>query len=237
MDGIEGQYNITAGETVIGLQGFYGRIDSEKADVNAMRGLAVTVDRGASSFRVSHILGRVQYVTPDIDALFNTYRNLPIPALAAAATRLDPRDVDGSFSGIGYSYDPGDWFLRSEVIRADYAPSISGKTTSGYASVGYRHGSLTPSLTVAHVDVRGQEMPGALDPFGLLNGAVASNNANRHSYSAALRWDVRDNVAVKFQASRVQNHAGSFGSLDNIQPGFQPGRGYNLLSASVDFVF
>ena len=79
--------------------------------------------------------------------------------------------------------------------------------------------------------------PAALDPFGLLNGAVASNNANRHSYSAALRWDVRDNVAVKFQASRVQNHAGSFGSLDNIQPGFQPGRGYSLLSASVDFVF
>lgn len=237
MDGIEGLYNITAGDTVIGIQGFYGRIDSEKADVDAMRGVAVLVDRGASSFRISHIVGRAHYVTDDINTLFNTYRNLPIPALAAVAARLDPRNMDGSFSGIGYSYDPGDWFLRSEVIRADYAPSISGKTTSGYASVGYRHGSLTPSFTVAHVDVRGQEMPGALDPFGLLNGAVASNNGDRHSYTAALRWDVRDNIAVKLQASRVQNHAGSFGSLDNIQPGFQPGRGYSLLSASVDFVF
>ena len=237
MDGIEGQYNISAGDTVIGIQGFYGRIDSEKAAVDAMRGVAVTVDRGASSFRASHILGRVQYVTNDINLLFDTYRNLPIPALAEMAARLDPREVDGSFSGIGYSYDPGDWFLRSEVIRADYAPSISGKTTSGYASVGYRHGSLTPSLTLAHVDVRGYEMPGALDPFGMLNMAAALNNTRRHSYTAALRWDVRDNIAVKLQASRVQNHAGSFGSLDNIQPGFQPGRGYSLLSASVDFVF
>lgn len=29
MDGIEGQYNISAGDAVIGIQGFYGRIDSE----------------------------------------------------------------------------------------------------------------------------------------------------------------------------------------------------------------
>ena len=237
MDGIEGQYNITAGETVIGIQGFYGRIDSEKADVNAMRGMAVTVDKGASSFRVSHILGRVQYVTADIDALFNTYRNLPIPALAEMAARRDPRDVDGSFSGIGYSFDPGTWFLRTEAIQADYSPSVSGKTTSGYASVGFRHGSLTPSLTVAHVDSGGRELPGALDPIGLLNGAVLSNNSSRHSIGAALRWDVRDSGAVKLQANHIQNHAGSFGGLSNQQPGFQPGKSYNLLSASVDFVF
>lgn len=237
MDGIEGRYNINAGETIIGIQGFYGRIDSVKASVTAMRGIAVTADHGASSFRVSHIIGRAHYVTSDITALFDTYRNLPIPPLAAVAARLDPRSMDGSFSGIGYSYDPGNWFLRAEAIKADYAPSISGKTTSGYASVGLRHGNWTPSFTVAHVDVRGQEMPGPLDPFGLLNAAVVSNNSNRHSYSAALRWDVHSNMAVKFQAMHVRNHAGAFGSLDNIQPGFVPGRGYNLVSASVDFVF
>ena len=44
-------------------------------------------------------------------------------------------------------------------------------------------------------------------------------------------------VALKFQGSRIENHAGSFGGLGNVQPGFEPGRGYNLISASVDFVF
>lgn len=237
MDGAEGQYNINAGDAVIGVQGFYGRIRSERVDVDSVRGLAMTVEHGASSFRVSHIRGKVHYVTPSIDALFNTYRNLPIPALAELAARLDPRTMDGQFSGIGYSYDPGNWFLRAEAIQGDYTPSISGKTTSGYASVGFRHGSLTPSFTVAHVDSRGQELPGALDPFGLLNGAVLGNNASRHSVGAALRWDVHDNIAVKLQANHIQNHAGSFGGLGNQQPGFVPGRGYSLVSASVDFVF
>ena len=237
LDGIEGLYTINAGDTVIGLQGFYGRIDSERVSVDALRGLAVQMDHGAHVARVSHIRGRVGYSTPGVEQLFETYRNLPVPGLAALAGRLDPRSVDGSFTGVGYSYDPGNWFLRIEAIQADYTPSMSARTTSGYLSAGLRHGALTPSLTFAHVDTDGVEMPGASDPFGLLNMAVASSNAGRHSYTASLRWDARDSIALKLQGSHVQNHAGSFGSLGNVQPGFQPGRSYNLISASVDFVF
>lgn len=237
MDGIEGQYTLIAGDTVVGVQAFYGRIDSEKAEVTAMRGIGVQVDRGASTFRASHIRGRVSYVTPSINQLFDTYGSLPIPQLVAAADRLDPRGTDGSFSGMGYSYDPGAWFVRAEAIQADYTPSLSGKTTSGYVSGGIRKGAWTPWVTFAHVETSGLEPPGALDPIGLLNMAVLSNNNSRHSYTVGVRWDVHDNVALKLQGSRIENHAGSFGGLGNVQPGFEPGRGYNLISASVDFVF
>lgn len=237
MDGIEGLYTINAGDSVIGLQGFYGKIDSERAVVDDFHGLAVHVDRGASTFRVSHIRGRVDYSTAEIHALFDTYATLPVPGLGEVVERLDPRRVDGTFSAVGYSYDPGNWFLRAEAIQADYAPSIVGKTTSGYLSAGLRLGAWTPSFTFAHVDTSRIEAPGALDPIGLLNGAAAQNNASRHSYTAGLRWDVRDSMAVKLQGSHVRNHAGSFGGLSNIQPEFQPGGSYNLVSATVDFVF
>ncbi|MBV2210111.1 MAG: hypothetical protein KUL77_11180 [Thermomonas sp.] len=237
MDGVDAVYNFHAGDAVIGLQGFYGRIDSKKSDVNAFRGVALNVDAGASSFRISHIRGTVNYATKDINALFDAYESLPIPPLVDYAKMLDPRGVDGKFSGIGYSYDPGKWFMRTEVIQADYGAAIIGKATSGYLSAGMRVGDFTPSLTVAHVDSPNPEAPGALDPLGLLNAAVLSQRSSRHSYGAALRWDVHSNVAVKFQANHVKNHAGSFGGLGNQQPGFVPGRGYNLVSASVDFVF
>ena len=138
---------------------------------------------------------------------------------------------------MGYSYDPGAWFVRAEAIQADYTPSLSGKTTSGYVSGGIRKGAWTPWVTFAHVETSGLEPPGALDPIGLLNMAVLSNNNSRHSYTVGVRWDVHDNVALKLQGSRIENHAGSFGGLGNVQPGFEPGRGYNLISASVDFVF
>lgn len=237
LDGVEATYTINAGDAVIGLQGFYGRIDSERVYVDDFAGLAVQLDRGAHVARVSHIRGSSGYRTAQVDTLFDTYRNLPDAELAALATRLDPRRGDAMFTGIGYSYDPGTWFLRTEAIQADYTPRVSARTTSGYLSAGLRRGALTPSLTFAHVDTSGLQAPGAADPFGALNAAVASNNTSRHSYTAALRWDVRDGIAAKLQASHVQNHAGSFGSLGNIQPGFEPGRSYNLISASVDFVF
>lgn len=237
LDGVEGTYKWQAGEAVIGLQGFYGRIKSERAHVHGLRGLAVSIDYGDSSVRMSHIRGQAGYVTPSIDALFNFYRGLPIPPLAALAARLDNRDMPGKFSGIGYSYDPGSWFLRAEVIQADYAPTLASRTTSGYLSSGMRIGSFTPSITVAHVDRAKPQLPGSLDSFNLLNAAVLASNSNRHSISAALRWDIHSNLALKFQASHVKNHAGSYGDLGNLQPGFVPGRSYNLVSASLDFVF
>lgn len=237
LDGIEAVYSISAGDAVIGVQGFYGQIDSERVRVDGLRGIALQMDAGSHVARVSHIRGRVGYSTPSVEQLFDTYRSLPVPGLAAMAERLDPRKVDGSFTGVGYSFDPGSWFLRTEAIQADYTPSLSARTRSGYVSAGLRRGAVTPSLTFAHVDTDGLEAPGAADPFGLLNMAVAANNASRHSITAAVRWDVRDRIALKLQGSHVDNHAGSFGSLGNVQPGFETGRSYRLVSASVDFVF
>ncbi|HEY0335633.1 MAG TPA: hypothetical protein VGC74_18345 [Stenotrophomonas sp.] len=233
MDGVEGSYGFNIGDTALALQAFYGHVDSETVDVNGFRGLGLTAEHGFSSYRASYIRGNVQYSSDSIDALFNLYNRL----MPQVASRLDPREMQGSFTGLGYAYDPGNWFVRAEAIQADYAPSLAGKTVSGYVSGGYRFGKLTPSLTFAHVDVSDQNAPGALDRLGLLNQAVAQNNASRHSYTASLRWDVVESIDVKLQASHVKNHAGAYGDLANFQPGFQPGRSYNLISASVDFVF
>ncbi|AJC46551.1 MULTISPECIES: hypothetical protein [Xanthomonas] len=233
MDGVEGVYTRNVGQSVLSVQGFYGRIDSKKAEVHAMRGLSLVLDQGASTYRVAYIKGNADYRTDDLDRLFGLYRRIN-PALAE---RLDTVGVAGSFASAGYSYDPGPWFARAEVIRADYSPSLNGKTTSGYVSAGARFGALTPSLTYANVDKKAPVIAPGADPLGLMTRAVALAENGRHSYTASLRWDVYENVAFKFQASHIVNNAGSYGSLGNIQPGFRPGGSYNLLSASFDFVF
>ena len=56
-------------------------------------------------------------------------------------------------------------------------------------------------------------------------------------YPLGARWDVRESVALKLEASHVESDTGSNGGLTNLQPGFRPGGSYNLVSASVDFVF
>ncbi|MGV7196504.1 hypothetical protein [Xanthomonas axonopodis] len=233
MDGIEGVYTVNVGQSVVSVQGFYGRIDSKKADVDALRGLAIGLESGASTFRAGYIVGTSTFDTPSLDRLFTAYQRIN-PALA---NRLTTYDVDGSFASVGYAYDPGNWFLRTEVIQADYSPSLNGKTTSGYLSVGGRFGTLTPSVTFGSVDRKASRIAPGQDPVGIMTRALAQAESGRHSVTASLRWDARESMAFKLQASHINNNAGSFGSLNNIQPGFRPGGSYNLLSASVDFVF
>ena len=230
-DGAEGLYTFNLGETAIGVQGFYGRSHSEIVDIDNFRGLAVTADHGFSSFRAVYIQGKLQPKAPEVGGLFDLYAQVA----PGVADRLDPRGSSGKFEAVGYVYDPGTWFLRSEVVRSDN-PSMQGRTDSGYLTVGIRRGKLTPSLTFAHVDYKVNYL-GAADPIGIVDLAAAAGESSRHSFTAGLRWDVRESMDIKFQATHVQNHAGSYGALSNIQPGFQTGGSYNLLSASFDFVF
>ncbi len=236
-DGVEGLYTFNAGDTVFGVQAFYGEINSDKIDVDDMAGVSFNVERGASTFRAGYVRGNARFVTDDINRLFDTYGAIPSPSLAELVRQLDPRRMDGTFKSFGYTYDPGNWFVRSEIIQSDFGAALPSTSTSGFVNAGIRHGAWTPSLTFAHLDTSDQLKPGAADPFGGLNMAVAQNVKSRHSYTASLRWDAMDNVALKLQGTHVKNHAGSWGSLANFQPGFQPGRSYNLISASVDFVF
>ena len=237
MDGIEGLYTITAGETVIGLQAFYGEVDSSKVKVSDMLGMSVSVDRGDSTFRIGHVRGDASYTTAQIEQLFNAYAALPIPGVSAEADRLDPRDMFGTFNSIGFRHDPGNWFVRAEAIQIDFSPSLNGQATAGYINAGIRRGAWTPSITFSHLDTSHLNYPGAADPVGLLNAAVARNENGRHALTAALRWDFMPKMAAKIEASHVKNHAGSYGNLGNLQAGYVPGSSYNLLSASVDFVF
>ena len=237
MDGIEAMYTITAGETVVGLQAFYGDVDSTRVKVSDMMGGSITVDRGNHTFRVGHVRGDASYSTAQIEQLFTAYAALPYPGVAAVADRLDPRDMFGTFNSVGYRYDQGNWFLRAEAIQIDFVPSVNGQSTAGYINAGIRHGAWTPSLTFSHLDSSHLDAPGAADPIGLLNAAVARNNQGRHALTAALRWDFMPQMAAKIEASHVKNHAGSYGNLGNIQDQYVPGSSYNLLSASIDFVF
>jgi hypothetical protein len=237
MDGIEGTYTFTAGESVIAVQAFAGEVNSEIADVQDMRGVSVTLDHGDTTWRIGHVRGEVNYATPAISQLFDLYASLPSPQLRAIADRLDPRDMTGKFNSIGFRHDPGTWFVRAEVIEIDYAPSMNGTTRSGYVNAGIRRGAWTPSVTFSHLDTSDLAFPGAADPIGGLNYIVARNNNSRHAVTAALRWDFKPQMAAKIEASHINNHAGSYGTLGNPTAEFAPGGSYNLLSASIDFVF
>lgn len=235
VDGVDASYRFNAGDVAISSQVFYGYSDNPLLKIYAMGGVNVQADFGSSSLRAAHIRAKVDLKNATVASYMNLYRKFGFTALA------DQWEVKGDkaqFSEIGYSYDPGKWFFKAEVTRITGDEDFLGKNTRMYASAGWRVGKFTPYATYARVNVDNDLTIGAADKLGIINSVLASStNVGRKSLTVGTRWDFRENMDFKLEMARVDNSDKSNGDLTNRQPGFVAGQSYNLISASIDFVY
>lgn len=143
--------------------------------------------------------------------------------ISQISTQFDMKRVPKTplkLSAIGAVYDPGNWFLTGEMGKSKFL--FSGTVLNWYAGGGYRVNEVTPYLRYSKRKALGQNFSGALDE----NTSVAG-----------VRWDFMKNTDVKLQYDRNSLKGNSVGNLSNLQPGFQPGGTYHVVSAIVDVVF
>jgi len=249
-DGIDASYRWQAGDSNNITQAFFGRTSvsvspTAHARARAITGLSNTATSGALTVRASAMSA---VLTVDVaQALFDGLRQFG----AQGAALVDRYDLDArraDVASLGFSYEPGDWFVMGEVGRL-YVRSYLGDKRAAYLSGGYRYGNLTPyasyAVARAHVDASaGLALAGLPLP---LAAAGAQLNAGldqllaaiprQHTASAGLRWDMCRNHALKLQYDRVAVQQGSTGAFINVQPDFHSGHAVSVLSAAVDFVF
>ena len=235
LDGAELSYKFNVGEsTAVTLQLVAGEADEQVFELHDTIGLLGRVEFGSSTVFAGYNETKLSLADdPQLEYLLSLYG--PIAPELASSYHLKDNDV--TFAALGYAYDPGKWFFRSEITRLAGEEGMLAHTTNMYASVGMRVGAFTPYATYGKVNVDSPITVGAADPIGVINGILANGNEARQSLTLGARWDVRESVALKLEASHVDSDAGSNGGLNNLQPGFRPGGSYNLVSASVDFVF
>lgn len=234
IDGAEIAYRFNVGTTAMTLQLVGGDTDAGVIKLDDTIGLVGRAEFGSSTIFAGYNRTTLSLeADPSVEALLALYTQVA-PQLAS---RFRFADNDVTFSSLGYAYDPGAWFARAEVTRLGTDDGMIAGTTNMYASAGWRVGAFTPYLTLGKVKVDSDTSVGAADPIGVVNAILAGHNENRRSLTVGTRWDFRENFALKLEASHVDAGAGSNGGLTNLQPGFERGGSYNLLSASVDFVF
>jgi opacity protein-like surface antigen len=183
-----------------------------------------------------------------MDDLFAALRTFG-PQGETLAARYEIRAKRATMAALGFSYDPGAWFLMGEVGHLT-ANSMLGDKLAGYLSAGYRYRNLTPYLTVSASRAQMETGTPGLDLGGLPAARVAvgaalnaglnqalSGITRQHTVAAGVRWDWHSNMALKLQYDRVTPHAGSTGTFINVQPQFQSGRPVGVVSAALDFVF
>ena len=246
-DGADATYKFSLGDTALTAQGYYGKYefkigtnalpDPLPIKLNPTWGINLLADYGASTFRATHIESKFSMNNPTVNAAFNVYRAAGMTTLA---DQYQGNGQIGTFNALGYSYDPGNWFLRSEITRAswDVENTSALNYTSSYITAGYRVGKFTPYATYGRKKYDGQTSISASDPIGIINGMLAGNDESRHSFTVGTRWDFRDNMDLKLQFTRVTRDSNtSNGGLINQVPGSTLAPSYNLIMTSFDFVF
>jgi opacity protein-like surface antigen len=233
-------------------QAFYGRtevrIDGRASHANArqLAGLTNTTTSGALTVRASAMTADL---TVDLGRpLFDAFRQFGSQGAAIAERySLDHKRV--AVGNLGASYEPGNWFIMSEISRLN-ARSFLGDKTAFYASAGLHLGNFTPYMSYAKVKssdaarrqnldlsrLPPQAAPSAAFLNSQLNGLL-STIAIQQTVTAGLRWDFLPDRALKIQYDRLLPQGGSSGTLNHVQPGFESGRPVHVIGIALDFVF
>jgi hypothetical protein len=250
-DGADFQYRLHIGDVTNTLLGTDVQSEAQQPNNRGNSiardsfGFSNTTEYESLTFRVSYQHARLTIRA--LDPFFDAFREFG-PQGIAIANKYDSDSKAAVVEVVGASYDPGHWFVVSELGHSSLN-SFLGTTTAWYASVGYRAGTFTPYVTYAQETAASNFDPG-LTVTGLppaLSGIAAGLNAGlnavlesipaRKTASIGLRWDFMKNLDLKLQFDHSRNGTNSSGGLTNLQPGFQLGGTVNLFSATIDFVF
>jgi predicted porin len=147
----------------------------------------------------------------------------------STVTGITGEEVENTDISAGASYDPGNWFVKTEWIqrRSTY------KKDAMYISAGYRVNKFTPYVT------HSQNSMGSL----YQNVAVSALNTrlagrSQSTNSVGVRWDFMRNYDFKLQYDRVTLGDYSNGYLVNVPSNIKLyGTSFHVISAVVDFVF
>jgi hypothetical protein len=249
--GVDLNYHTTLGDASVTVQPYYGTSPSQlpngsshfTADNKNLTGINVSAELSGWTGRVGYLRQRFTAAVPSLMQIFDGMRavNGFVPGAAAYAAQLEPIGKEVSFVSAGVAYEGSNVLFQAELARRRmdfFAPD----TTSGYATFGYRFGSVLPFATYSqtHVDklTKNTLIPtqGPLAPLGLgLNTLLALQNTAQRTIGLGTRWQFAKNADVKLQWDRIDLPSGAVGNFRSPAPGF--GGTHNVYSAAIDFVF
>jgi hypothetical protein len=246
-DGVDALWRTKLGSANVTLQPIFGRSkfgatfsDSPVAATQAVGsadvyGLNVLGELGDWTLRAGYIGAKV---TIESDPTTQLVNNLRAMGANTVADRLDYRNKNSSFAGVGVIYDNGSLLGQAEYTQRR-AYGFLADTNSWYMQGGYRLGQFTPYVVVAEQKVVSatswSDVPAPMSPF--VNGMLAAGNTSQSSWSLGVRWDFMKNVAAKAQYSRITPKNGSAAGLLMHDASKGALGAQNLLTVSLDSVF
>lgn len=243
-DGADASYQLSTSLGTLTGQVFGGKASDTSqrytVDVKRLAGFNATLETDAGlTLRLGYAEGKLTVGNAALNGLVATLRATPF---AAVGNQLDPNDSKGTFSGVGLTWDQGDWVASAEYTQRRIKTFLAD-TDGWYVLVGHRFGPLTPYVTVSEARTVNSNVnntiPAATAQLAALKAAVDSVvEGQRHTqktFAVGARWDFARNLALKAQWENVRpDGRGYF-----ISPTANWGNGktVNVISVALDTVF
>lgn len=210
-----------------------GTLADGKADVYGMN---VVTELGDWTMRAGYIGAKVSIESSPTNQVIAGLQGM---GATDTANRLNYRDRNSSFAGIGIGYDDGQKLMQAEYTQRR-AYGFLSDTNSWYVLGGYRIGQFTPYVIAAEQKVVSASNWGNVTSDATMNanvnGLIGGSNTSQRSCSVGVRWDFAKNLAAKAQLSRITPENGSNAGL-LMYSGANTLGVQNLLTVSVDAVF
>lgn len=152
-------------------------------------------------------------------------------AMLASAFDLQGLAVD--FQSAGLNYDNGTWLVYLETTVARFSGDFSSMK-SHYITAGRRMNKFLPYLHYAHAYTVEENLIassiGTMIPT-IVNG-LGVTMTKQKTYSAGIRWDVMNGIALKLQVDHMTDLENTFGKFLT-----DPGSDIDLFSLVIDAVY
>lgn len=243
-DGADASYQLATSVGTLTGQVFGGQATDHsqrfKVDVKRLVGFNATLETDAGlTLRLGYAQGKLTVGNDPLNSLVATLRATPF---AAVGNQLDPNDSKASFSGVGLTWDQGQWVASAEYTQRRIKTFLAD-TDGWYVLVGHRFGPLTPYVTVSEartVDSNvNNTIPAATPQLAALkaavDGVVEGQRHTQKTFAIGARWDFARNLALKAQWENVRPEGRGYFFATTANWG--TGKTVNVLSVALDTVF
>ena len=264
IDGIDGSYQFSAGDTSVTTQLALGRTKATLAtgpdstvhvEGKSIVALNVVAEHGPVTVRFGRAETRLTINdSPSLNTLMGGVRaagsGYRIAQLGALADALEVKDKKASFTSVGLGLDWNNVLVQSEYAKRKTDSYVSD-STAWYVMGGYRIGAFLPYYSHASLKADGRVnntvpaacptgYPAACTPTlralsaGVDTLATMRNQLEQSTHSIGVRWDFHRSAALKVQIDRIKPKNGP-GLFVQAKPGFHGP--VTVAAAAIDFVF
>ena len=230
-NGIDGTYNLNAGNWVHSVQLFVGNENDDTFETQVFYGGNLSSNLDAWTIRLSAYTFDLKFksssISQEVDDIIAGVKN------------------GGDYFTLANMYDDGSWLLIAELsmFKAD-KPELFRDTNAGYITLGKHFGKFLPHFTFAHAETTDE--PNYTPPnFGPIPvpPALAQDPANftGDSYTLGLRYDLSPNASAKLEWSHYTNLDDTGGIWNSLRYDFPDGANdiddIDIVSIVIDAVF